>query len=180
MYCFVLEVYNLRLKFAGNVFDKSPAGWHLGFLIFLHYNNKYIELLDTVFMVLRKKDNQVSFLHVYHHVLLIWAWFAVVKVNCGGDAYFGALMNSAIHVAMYGYYLLALLGVRCPWKSHLTKCQMLQFVLCFVQAIACLIVGSTPTWLALLQIWVMVNMLLLFGNFYRKSYTKPSSSSKTE
>ena len=27
-----------------------------------------IELLETLFFVLRKKENQISFLHVYHHV----------------------------------------------------------------------------------------------------------------
>jgi len=180
VYCFCAEVYNLGLGFVGNAFDRSPGGWHLGFLIYIHYNNKFIELLDTVFMVLRKKNNQVSFLHVYHHVMLIWAWFAVVKFNCGGDAYFGALINSAIHVAMYGYYLMALLGWSCPWKKYLTQCQMLQFAICLAQAVATIFVGSTPLWLTLLQVWVMVNMLVLFGNFYLKSYTKKEGAQKSE
>ena len=33
---------------------------------------QYLELLDTVFMILRKKTEQLSFLHVYHHCLLVW------------------------------------------------------------------------------------------------------------
>lgn len=33
---------------------------------------RYIELLDTVFMILRKKNQQLSFLHVYHHTLILW------------------------------------------------------------------------------------------------------------
>lgn len=60
-------------------------------------------------MVLRKKNKQISFLHVYHHFLLVWAWFFVCKFACGGDAYFGAIMNSFIHVVMYGYYFLSLM-----------------------------------------------------------------------
>jgi hypothetical protein len=40
--------------------------------VWVHYNNKYVELLDTVWMVLKKKNDQVSFLHCYHHLLLIW------------------------------------------------------------------------------------------------------------
>lgn len=75
----------------------------------MHYTNKYMELADTLFMILRKKSVQVSFLHVYHHALLIWAWFLVTKLCCGGDAYFGALANSFIHVVMYSYYAMRLL-----------------------------------------------------------------------
>lgn len=35
------------------------------------------ELLETIFFVLRKKQNQVSILHVYHHtstILLLWTF----------------------------------------------------------------------------------------------------------
>nr|CAD7409888.1 unnamed protein product [Timema poppensis] len=32
---------------------------------------KIVDLLDTIFFVLRKKSNQVTFLHVYHHVSTI-------------------------------------------------------------------------------------------------------------
>nr|XP_026488598.1 elongation of very long chain fatty acids protein 4-like [Vanessa tameamea] len=36
--------------------------------VWLYYVIKIIDLLDTVFFVLRKKFNQVTFLHVYHHL----------------------------------------------------------------------------------------------------------------
>ena len=29
--------------------------------------SRFLDMLDTVFFVLRKKNNQVTFLHVYHH-----------------------------------------------------------------------------------------------------------------
>jgi hypothetical protein len=32
---------------------------------------RLVELIETVFFVLRKKDNQVSFLHIYHHISTI-------------------------------------------------------------------------------------------------------------
>ena len=45
------------------------------YIAWLYYINKYIELLDTVFFVMRKKWNQVTFLHVYHHAIMpIWAY----------------------------------------------------------------------------------------------------------
>lgn len=31
-----------------------------------------VELIETVVFVLRKKNNQVSFLHVYHHISTVW------------------------------------------------------------------------------------------------------------
>ena len=37
----------------------------------LFYASKFIELLDTIFFIMRKKFNQVSFLHVFHHGKMI-------------------------------------------------------------------------------------------------------------
>eukprot|EP00299_Pterocystis_sp_00344_P004628 c15894_g1_i1.p1 GENE.c15894_g1_i1~~c15894_g1_i1.p1 ORF type:complete len:303 (-),score=39.91 c15894_g1_i1:17-925(-) len=179
VFAFVKEVLNNNMSIWGNRVDNSSSGFQLGFLIWVHYNNKYVELLDTVFMALRKKNNQISFLHVYHHVLLIWSWFAVCKLACGGDAYFGALCNSFVHVLMYSYYLLALLKIDMPWKKYLTSIQMVQFMLCFAHSVYVLWVGNVPPTLGWLQMWVMANMLVLFGNFYAKTYSKKSVK-KTE
>lgn len=33
--------------------------------------NKYTDLIETFMFVLRKKQSQVSFLHVYHHIMVI-------------------------------------------------------------------------------------------------------------
>jgi elongation of very long chain fatty acids protein 4 len=142
--------------------------------IWLHYNNKYLELLDTAFMIARKKTNQLSFLHVYHHALLIWAWWLVchlMATNDCIDAYFGAACNSFIHIVMYSYYLMAALGVKCPWKRYITQAQMLQFVIVFAHAVFVLRENHCPTTLPWAQMFVMANMLVLFGNFYLKSYS---------
>lgn len=173
VYAFIAEVAALYPgKIWGLGVDRSPAGGRLGFVIWLHYNNKYIEFFDTFFMVVRKSNKQISFLHVYHHFLLVWAWYFVCKVACGGDAYFGAIMNSFIHVVMYGYYLMSLLKLNCPWKKQVTKLQMVQFVVCMTHASYMLYNGDKyyPPALSALNIFVMVNMLVLFGNFYRQAY----------
>jgi len=154
----------------GNTPQQGSGGFRIAFLVWIHYNNKYVELLDTLFMILRKKNNQISFLHCYHHVLLIWAWFLVCKIEAGGDCYFGATVNSAVHVIMYGYYTLALLNIPCPWKKWITNIQMLQFTVCFTHSCYVLYKGNMPWTLPAAQGFVMVNMLVLFGNFYRKSY----------
>lgn len=54
----------------GNYSQAGADGYGISFFVWIHYNNKYLELLDTLWMILRKKKEQVSFLHCYHHVLL--------------------------------------------------------------------------------------------------------------
>merc|ERR1711998_20038 len=125
-------------------------------------------------MVFNKKTEQVSFLHVYHHVLLMWSWFAVCRFGgAGGIAWFSAFCNSLIHVLMYSYYMLAALKISCPWKKVLTKMQMMQFVACMSHAIYAIYYEIYPFKLCLLNVWVMLNMLVLFGNFYMKNYSRP-------
>ncbi|KAJ4441402.1 hypothetical protein ANN_11257 [Periplaneta americana] len=43
--------------------------------IWKYYLLKVVDILDTVFFILRKKNNQVTFLHVYHHAgMIMIAW----------------------------------------------------------------------------------------------------------
>lgn len=44
---------------------------------------KLVELVETVFFVLRKKQNQVSKLHVYHHVSTATLAWILVKYTAG-------------------------------------------------------------------------------------------------
>jgi GNS1/SUR4 family len=47
------------MTFWGNQYDPTMKGFRVGFAIWVHYNNKFVELLDTAWMLLRKKDRQV-------------------------------------------------------------------------------------------------------------------------
>nr|CAD7434095.1 unnamed protein product [Timema monikensis] len=92
---------------------------------------KVVELLDTVFFVLRKKSNQISYLHLYHHTLMpVCSWIGV-KFLPGGHGTLLGLINSFVHIIMYSYYLFAGLGPRFQkylwWKKHLTTMQMVRF-----------------------------------------------------
>ena len=41
--------------------------------------------MDTFFFILRKKNNQISFLHVYHHATMFPLWWIGVKWVAGGQ-----------------------------------------------------------------------------------------------
>lgn len=94
-------------------------------LIFL----KLFDYVETCVFVLRKKQNQVSALHVYHHVSnLIFLWY-YLKYILDERATFITLMNCAVHVIMYMYYFIAALSSELqqmisPIKPFVTKLQM--------------------------------------------------------
>lgn len=177
VYRFVYAVYNGH-PFVGDIhtFDKGTT-----YAIWVHYCNKYLEFLDTYFMILRGKNEQVSFLHVYHHTTIAWAWWIALSLFPGGDCYFGALLNSWIHVMMYSYYALSILKVPCPWKRYLTIAQLVQFLSVVVYSLVS--VYSYPVdqrevkhYVAVgVQLFEMLSLFFLFQHFYNKSYNKSST-----
>ncbi|KAL7553236.1 hypothetical protein ACHAWF_016497 [Thalassiosira exigua] len=164
------------------------------YAVWAHYCDKYLEFFDTYFMILRGKMDQVSFLHIYHHTTIAWAWWIAMTYSPGGDIYFGALLNSFIHVLMYSYYALALLKVRCPWKRYLTQAQLLQFTSVVVYTFATAykqykelpheaIEGERPSlntylFCCVVQVLEMVSLFVLFMVFYKKSYAKKGGKKK--
>lgn len=59
-------------------FSDSFLGIRSAQTSYCYYLVKLLDLLDTVFFVLRKRTRQISFLHVYHHVaILVGAYIAV-------------------------------------------------------------------------------------------------------
>lgn len=78
--------------------------------------------------MLRKKYNQLSFLHVYHHsTMFIFSWIGTKYVP-GGSAFLPILINSAVHVFMYIYYTLA--AIQCTkiskYKKYVTIIQLVK------------------------------------------------------
>lgn len=149
------------------------------------YFSKFIELMDTVFFVLRKKYNQVTFLHVFHHSVMPFSWWFGVKFVPGGFGTFHALLNSLIHFIMYIYYGLAAFGPKFQkylwWKRYMTTMQMIQFVLvCLHTSQLFFIECNYPMTFAY---WIgsyAVIFLIMFADFYKKAYRKPAMNGKTE
>uniref|UniRef100_T1GUL5 Elongation of very long chain fatty acids protein n=1 Tax=Megaselia scalaris TaxID=36166 RepID=T1GUL5_MEGSC len=91
-------------------YDRSPKSMRMCRICYFYYLNKLVELLDTVFFIMRKKFTHVTFLHVYHHFSMPAASFVGVKYLAGGHGTFFGFMNANVHIVMYSYYLLAAFG----------------------------------------------------------------------
>ncbi|KPI98120.1 Elongation of very long chain fatty acids protein 4 [Papilio xuthus] len=148
--------------------------------IFPYFLAKQIDLLDTIFFVLRKKDNQVTFLHVYHHCIMV-TWATLYYLHKPSDHFVGVgLMNSFVHVIMYAYYGLSAMGPRFAkfvwWKKHLTKVQLIQFILVisnlhYQQKLTPCPIPAAFHYFCVLSIG---SFFILFMKFYLKSYIKRS------
>ncbi|KAF9430178.1 hypothetical protein BGZ76_000936 [Entomortierella beljakovae] len=173
----LFEAYKGNYTLFENVADHSSKGLPMAKMIWLFYFSKTMEFIDTMIMVLKKNNRQISFLHVYHHSSIFMIWWLVTFVAPNGEAYFSAALNSFIHVIMYGYYFLSALGFKQVSfvKFYITRSQMTQFCLMSVQSswdiYAYKVLGRKgyPFFLTAL-LWVyMWTMLGLFYNFYRKN-----------
>ncbi|EDV22844.1 uncharacterized protein TRIADDRAFT_17418, partial [Trichoplax adhaerens] len=93
------------------------------------YLSKYIEYMDTLFLILAQKSEiDVKWvLHVYHHFVtpsISWsAWHYPVS-----SSWLGPFSNSFVHVIMYAYYATAIVDHRIrKWASWVTVIQLIQF-----------------------------------------------------
>lgn len=137
--------------------------------------NKIMDLLDTVFFVLCKKQNHITVLHVQHHVLTVAILWLGGKYFTGQEFTATFVCNTIVHVIMYCYYFIAALGPAYKkylwWKKYLTKIQIGQFVIIILYMLASI-------WLSCGYdqriIWLLIGNvslnLILFLNFYFKTY----------
>ncbi|KAG9308645.1 GNS1/SUR4 membrane protein [Chiua virens] len=155
----------------------------------INYYFKYYELIDTVFLTLKKKP--LSFLHVYHHAAT--AILAFVQLNARATScWVAAFLNLGVHVLMYYYYYAAAGGARLWWKRYLTTIQITQFMIILA---ACAFAGyqyaaynwfpsylphmggcsGTPT-AGIVGGGIIFSYLLLFLDFFYKTYIGKAGS----
>lgn len=156
-------------------YSNNPHAVRLAGAVWWFFLSKIIELLDTVFFILRKKNKQVTFLHVYHHTTMVMLWWGGTKFVAGGESFFSAMINSFIHILMYTYYLLSSCGPRVRkflwWKRYLTRLQLTQFFVITIQTLyARYIDCGFPTSYLYALVAYMISHIILFGNFYHKAY----------
>ncbi|KAJ8406233.1 hypothetical protein AAFF_G00304640 [Aldrovandia affinis] len=155
-------------------YSHSPLAMRMAQVCWWFFFSKVIELSDTVFFIVRKKNSQLTFLHVYHHGSMLFWWMGIKYVP-GGQSFLNGMLNSFVHVVMYLYYGLAALGPRMQrylwWKRYLTCLQLVQlFILTIHMAYNLTADCDFPDAMNVLGLSYVLSLMALFSNFYYQSY----------
>lgn len=146
---------------------------------FFFFISKYLDLFDTVIIVLKKNFRQLTFLHLFHHVSIIFFSITLIQNEYGftdmrGSVFniFLYLLNTLVHFFMYGHYFITSYGIRNPFKIIITKLQIIQFFIAIGVSIGLLITNHEINNVTVHSITIvyMMSMILLFGNFFFKNY----------
>ncbi|XP_005182215.1 elongation of very long chain fatty acids protein 4 [Musca domestica] len=144
---------------------------------------KIIELTDTVVFVLRKKRNQITYLHVFHHSSTLTLVFLLLRYYRGNGALYPIYLNCWVHVIMYTYYLLANVCSaefmrHLLWlKKSITIIQMIQFVFILFQAVMMWSRCMIPAILRWYYCMVVSVIFYGFYDFYKKAYSRQAKAS---
>ncbi|KAF8364191.1 hypothetical protein PRIPAC_91114 [Pristionchus pacificus] len=179
-FSYVLTNFPLLDSISYAVDPKEPAAFWAG----LFAASKLFELLDTAFVVARKKP--LIFLHWYHHaVVLVYVWHSACELVAGGRWFI--TMNYGVHALMYAYYALTAAGIRLPrsFSMVITTLQTTQMLIGVAISFAVLhyklqgrIMQQSYENL-LLCFAIYSSFAVLFMNFFHKSYLKKREKSKT-
>eukprot|EP00117_Sycon_ciliatum_P042101 scpid78516/ scgid1871/ Elongation of very long chain fatty acids protein 4; 3-keto acyl-CoA synthase Elovl4; ELOVL fatty acid elongase 4 len=179
-----LVTYHLDNRYCTGIdYSDDPKAVRLASVIWLTYISKGIEFSDTIIFILRKKTNQVTFLHVYHHAVVLVVGYMAARWYTGGISWFWPCFNSFIHFLMYSYYFVSGLGPQFQkylwWKKYLTLMQLIQFL-----AGLLIIIYSfwaecdhAAEWKVIMFLY-LGSLFVLFSMFYQRSYQKSPKAEK--
>ncbi|XP_075732368.1 very long chain fatty acid elongase 7-like isoform X1 [Rhipicephalus microplus] len=172
-YAFVTGHYDLFLQ--GPDLSTRPTTMILLQVSWWYLVLRLSECIETVFFVLRKKFNQVSGLHVFHHVSVSFCTYFYITYGGFSIACFETVFNSSVHVIMYAYYFLAALGPEVQrhlwWKRYLTRLQLVQFIVMIVRNVCLVFTLGVPYFsLPLFMLSQCLIFFIQFLSFYIRSY----------
>ncbi|KAI8128137.1 Elongation of very long chain fatty acids protein 4 [Lucilia cuprina] len=157
--------------------NTEPWMIRLLYITYGYYLTKYLDLFDTIFIVLRKKNQQISFLHIYHHTGMVFGCYIYMTFLPGSHATMLGLINLFVHTVMYSYYFVTSLKPikeTLWWKRHITQLQLAQFGYLFIHFLIVLVRNTCghPNVVALVGFMQNMFMFALFFEFYYKAYVK--------
>ncbi|XP_036345267.1 elongation of very long chain fatty acids protein-like [Rhagoletis pomonella] len=178
--CYYIKLYKpyQRLSCMMPVMDRTKEGMLELNFSYAYYLLKYVDFADTIFFVLRKSYNQVSFLHVYHHIMINVSCFVYLRYLPGGHGAVLGFLNLNVHSMMYFYYFISAIRPKLKqsiwWKKYITQAQLLQFLILLLHFTRALFDAECeyPKVAILFAILQAVVMLALFSDFYYKTYVR--------
>ncbi|XP_076313492.1 very long chain fatty acid elongase 4-like isoform X1 [Tachypleus tridentatus] len=180
LYCALYQKYSWLCQLVDTSLNTHEV--RIAKALWWYYFSKCIEFLDTIFFILRKKNRQLTFLHVYHHSTMFGLWWIGVKWVPGGSAVPGAMANCFVHVLMYFYYALSAFGPTLKpylcWKKYITIIQLAQFTAAMSLGIYAIVTNCPFTrWMEYAFVAYTFSFIILFGDFYRKNYKRAQVAS---
>jgi len=168
-------------------FSNRPLPMRMAAVCWWFFFSKIMDVFDTAFIILRKKNSQISFLHVYHHGSMILNWWLATKYTPGGQVFFQCMMNSFVHTVMYSYYFLSTFGPAMQkylwWKRYLTQLQLVQFLLIIIHVIRGMTTAEACSFPYVFNWYVIcygISLIALFMNFYLETYSIQKRKSAAE
>ncbi|XP_078155350.1 uncharacterized protein LOC144551306 [Carex rostrata] len=154
----------------------TPPSSSVFYWTYIFYLSKLYELFDTFLILLARDKRRLTFLHVYHHALVIvmcYVWLSTSQSLIP----IAIFTNAAVHVVMYAYYFSCSVGLRWParWKRVVTEVQIAQFVFSFAASIVFLWYHFAGGGCEGMKGWLFnaafnASLLFLFLNFHTNAY----------
>jgi hypothetical protein len=148
----------------------------------LFYYSKYVEYLDTIFLIVAGKP--VSFLQYFHHLGAPIDMWILAQYN-NPAAWIFVVWNSIIHTLMYAYYACAIQGINLA---------AVKWLMTFLQIMQLFFGTATSFWYPLNLKWYRDDfkmmagfavstfytaaLFVLFSDFFIKSYILGSKKPK--
>eukprot|EP01123_Difflugia_compressa_P008493 TRINITY_DN2548_c0_g1_i1.p1 TRINITY_DN2548_c0_g1~~TRINITY_DN2548_c0_g1_i1.p1 ORF type:complete len:368 (-),score=48.39 TRINITY_DN2548_c0_g1_i1:70-1173(-) len=180
LYCFVgvtIVLYGNLKKLNFNVYSMfcdatGIAQEGMDYWVYTFYLSKFVEYLDTVFLLIKAKpvippENSQYLLHIYHHAItaaIVWSTIFFPFTT----SWTGPFTNSFVHIIMYGYYFLTELNSidRTLGGKFITPIQIVQFMLCMSSVIYEMFQTGCETNFPV-TIFLLANYLIFFVFFVK-------------
>lgn len=94
--------------------DEAKVELYIGTWLFLLL--RIFEFIETILFILRKKNNQASFLHVYHHVSTVLLMWVFITFDTGEDFVFFSFLDELMTQLILNLFLLQSL-----WRSTMLR-----------------------------------------------------------
>lgn len=150
-------------------------------IVYAFFMSKFVEFFDTLFLIVKGKN--VSWLHYLHHLGAALNMGMLYGAEDEGVWLF-VMLNGFIHTFMYAYYTATLLGIKLPGKRFLTMGQLIQFFVGFGMYWQYSSIEKCHRGPRKVTFWYTYGyvglLVVLFANFYIKSYLKKKEASVTD